>query len=54
LWGDQDSALGRIQAEGTARRVEGPFQLEVLEGAGHWLQFERGQDVTRSLLSAAK
>jgi len=53
LWGDRDPALGRVQAEGTARRVEGDYRLEVLEGAGHWLQFERGDDVTRALLAGA-
>lgn len=52
LWGDQDPALGRVQAEGTASRVEGPFHLEVLGGAGHWLQFERGAEVTRFLSGA--
>ncbi|HEX9362511.1 MAG TPA: alpha/beta hydrolase [Candidatus Dormibacteraeota bacterium] len=50
LWGDQDPALGRLQAEDTARHVSGQFRLEVLEGAGHWLQFERPDDVARSLV----
>src|SRR6202171_1992689 len=38
LWGDQDPALGRRAVEATAEHVDGLFQLEVLEGAGHWLQ----------------
>ena len=50
LWGDQDPALGRVQAETTARHVDGEYRLEVLDGAGHWLQFERGEEVTRSLV----
>src|SRR5882762_3377319 len=41
LWGDQDPALGRRGAEATARYVEADYKLIVLEGAGHWLQFER-------------
>jgi pimeloyl-ACP methyl ester carboxylesterase len=27
--------------------------LEVLEGAGHWLQFERRDEVSRALAAAA-
>ncbi len=52
LWGDEDPALGRLQAESSARHVSGDFRLEVLEGAGHWLQFERSDEVARSLVEA--
>jgi pimeloyl-ACP methyl ester carboxylesterase len=45
LWGDQDPALGREQAEKSAEHVDADFRLEVLEGAGHWLQFERSAEV---------
>jgi pimeloyl-ACP methyl ester carboxylesterase len=50
IWGDQDPALGRGAVEATARHVAGRFRLAVLEGAGHWLQFERPTDVSRLLL----
>ena len=50
LWGDQDPALGRWQAERTVKHVSGDYRLEILEGAGHWLQFERPGEVTRSLV----
>jgi len=53
LWGDQDPALGRRAVEATARRVDGPYRLEVLEGAGHWLQFERPAEVSLALTAAA-
>jgi len=53
LWGDQDPALGRSAAEATARHVEGEYRLEVLEGAGHWLQFERPTEVSLALATAA-
>ena len=53
LWGDQDPALGRSAAEATARYVEGEYRFEVLEGAGHWLQFERPAEVSLALTAAA-
>jgi pimeloyl-ACP methyl ester carboxylesterase len=53
LWGDQDIALGRRQAEGTAKHMTGDYRLEILEGAGHWLQFERSAEVSRALVDSA-
>jgi pimeloyl-ACP methyl ester carboxylesterase len=53
LWGDQDPALGRSAAEATAQHVEGEYRFEVLEGAGHWLQFERPAEVSFALTAAA-
>lgn len=50
VWGDQDPALGRVAVEATAGLMKGPFHLDVLEGAGHWLQFERPAEVARSLI----
>ena len=50
LWGDQDPALGRLQAENTSRFMRNVYRLQVLEGAGHWLQFERSDEVSRSLV----
>lgn len=52
LWGDQDPALGSLQAEGTAKYVSGEYRLEILEGAGHWLQFERPAEISQSLVAA--
>jgi len=52
MWGDQDPALGRLQAEKTAEQMTGEYRFEVLEGAGHWLQFERPAEVGRSLVAA--
>ncbi|HEY2599829.1 MAG TPA: alpha/beta hydrolase [Candidatus Dormibacteraeota bacterium] len=54
LWGDQDPALGRSAAEATAQYVDGEYRFEVLEGAGHWLQFERPTEVSQALTTAAK
>jgi epoxide hydrolase 4 len=52
LWGDRDPYLRRIQAEKTQRHVHGDYRLEILEGAGHWLQFERPDEVNRALADA--
>jgi pimeloyl-ACP methyl ester carboxylesterase len=52
IWGDQDPALGRLQAEKTAEYMQGEYRLEVLEGAGHWLQFERPDEVGRNLVDS--
>jgi len=53
VWGAEDPACGRVQAEGTATQVKGPYVFEELPGAGHWLQFERPDEVARSLTQAA-
>ena len=53
LWGDQDPALGRRGAEATARYVEADYKFIVLEGAGHWLQFERPDEVSQALAAVA-
>lgn len=49
MWGDQDPALGRLQAQSTEMYMSGDFRLDVLEGAGHWLQFERPAEVSHAL-----
>ena len=49
VWGAEDPACGRRQAESTGAHVAGPYRFTELPGAGHWLQFERPDDVTRSL-----
>lgn len=52
IWGDQDPALGRRSAEDTANYMTGEYRLVVLEGAGHWLQFERPDEVSRTMVEA--
>lgn len=53
LWGDQDVASGRVAVEATSRRVQAPYRLVVLEGAGHWLQAERAAEVSKVLVEQA-
>jgi pimeloyl-ACP methyl ester carboxylesterase len=37
VWGARDPFLGRAATEATAAFVRGPYRLEVLDDAGHWL-----------------
>jgi pimeloyl-ACP methyl ester carboxylesterase len=53
LWGDQDPALGRRAAEETEKHVDGEYRLDVLQDAGHWLQFERPGEVSLALAATA-
>lgn len=41
VWSDQDPALGRRAAVGTADWMLGPYQFEVLEGGTHWIPEDR-------------
>ena len=50
IWGDRDPAVGAESARRTEAHVAGDYRLEVLEGAGHWLTFERPAGVSRLLL----
>jgi pimeloyl-ACP methyl ester carboxylesterase len=50
IWGDQDPAVGRLGTERTSIFAAADYRLEVLPGAGHWLQFERPEEVSRLLL----
>jgi pimeloyl-ACP methyl ester carboxylesterase len=37
VWGARDPFIGRAATEACAAHVRGPYRLEVLEDAGHWL-----------------
>jgi pimeloyl-ACP methyl ester carboxylesterase len=50
IWGDSDPALGRRAVDDTGALVSGPYRLEVLAGAGHWLQVERPAEVSAMLV----
>ena len=53
VFGDADIAFSRVPVDATAGRVEAPYRLEVLEGAGHWLQFEKPAEIGRLLAEQA-
>lgn len=50
VWSDDDPAIGREAAEGTAEHVEGPYRFEVLEGVGHWIPEAEPEVLNRLLL----
>jgi pimeloyl-ACP methyl ester carboxylesterase len=50
VWGPDDPFLSRAAAEGTARRVSGPYRFAELPGAGHWLPEQHADDVADLVL----
>ncbi|HEX2891766.1 alpha/beta hydrolase [Vineibacter terrae] len=50
LWGDADSSVSRMAAEGTAEFVTGPFRFEVLPGLGHFVTDQVVEPVNALLL----
>ncbi|HEY7201119.1 MAG TPA: alpha/beta fold hydrolase [Candidatus Dormibacteraeota bacterium] len=50
IWGDRDPAVGPAPTHATERLVRGEYRMCALPGAGHWLQFERPDDVSRLLV----
>jgi pimeloyl-ACP methyl ester carboxylesterase len=50
VWSTEDPALGRRQAEDSARYMAAPFHLEVVEGVDHWLPEHATEVVNRALL----
>ncbi|AXT85495.1 alpha/beta hydrolase [Aeromicrobium sp. A1-2] len=49
VWSDGDAALVRRGAELTPQFVTGPYELEVFEGASHWLPDERPTELAASI-----
>lgn len=50
VWSDQDPAIGREAAEGTAEHVKGPYRFEVLVGVSHWIPEAAPEELNRLLL----
>ena len=50
VWSDDDPAIGREAAEGTAKHVEGPYRFEVLSGVSHWIPEAAPDQLNRLLL----
>ncbi len=50
VWSDDDVALGRKGAEINHRWMAGPYELEIVEGASHWLLDERPAELAESII----
>jgi pimeloyl-ACP methyl ester carboxylesterase len=50
IWSSGDFALTEAQMSGSAAHVTGPWRYERVEGAGHWLQLEQPEVVSKLLL----
>lgn len=50
LWSDGDKYLVEDQMRGSERHVAGTWRYERVTGAGHWMQLDRPDEVTRLLL----
>jgi pimeloyl-ACP methyl ester carboxylesterase len=51
VWSTGDAFLGRAATEGSARHVEAPYRLEVLDDVSHWIP-ELAADRTAELITA--
>jgi pimeloyl-ACP methyl ester carboxylesterase len=51
VWSTGDTFLGRAGIEGTARFVDAPYRLEVIDGVSHWLP-ELAADRVADLVTA--
>jgi pimeloyl-ACP methyl ester carboxylesterase len=50
VWSTSDPALGRKGAERTARFVDAPYRLEVIEGASHWIPEQHPAELVAAML----
>jgi len=50
LWSSDDFALGEAQMQDSAAHVAGSWRYERVEGAGHWMQLQAPDEISRLLL----
>lgn len=53
IWGNQDMAIGRVAAAGTAQHMTGPYEFVELD-AGHWLVQEAFDEVAAAITKHLK
>ena len=49
--GTDDPTLGFTRIDRAAEVVKGPYRQVLLDGAGHWIQQERPDEINRELVS---
>ena len=54
VWSDRDIAIGREGVEGTARWVEAPYELVVLEGVSHWIPTQAPDACSDAILARVR
>lgn len=54
VWSDGDTALVRRGADLTPQFVTGPYELEVMTGATHWIPDERPAELAASVLKRVR
>ncbi|MCZ7576623.1 MAG: alpha/beta hydrolase [Dehalococcoidia bacterium] len=50
VWGNQDSAIGRVGVEAAAKYMKGPYTFVEVD-AGHWLIQEKFEAVSEAILA---
>jgi pimeloyl-ACP methyl ester carboxylesterase len=50
IWPSGDAFLTEAQMTGSAAYVSGPWRYQRLEGASHWLQLDRPEELNRLVL----
>ncbi|MBA2955827.1 alpha/beta fold hydrolase [Nocardioides sp. MAH-18] len=54
VWSDRDIAIGREGVDGTARWVDGPYELVVLEGVSHWIPTQAADACADAILARVR
>ncbi|GAB6986236.1 alpha/beta fold hydrolase [Nocardioides pyridinolyticus] len=54
VWSDRDVAIGREGVDGTARWVDAPYDLVVLEGVTHWIPTQAPQAAADAILARVR
>ena len=50
VWSDGDVGCGEAQTLASREHVTGPWRYHRIEGAGHWIQQERAEEVNGALI----
>jgi pimeloyl-ACP methyl ester carboxylesterase len=51
VWGDADATVGPKAAQATADYISGPYRMEIIPGAGHFVMDEAAEEASRIILT---